>query len=460
MATPATTIRVARIPLGALQSPSQAPSRIFAITRWGLVATLLAAPLAFGAVQPWAWAALLIAAFALLLLWAIGNVRQETLTIHWSLLYLPAALFLALALGQYYAGRTLDAYATREAIFKFVTVLVFFFLAGQLFAQASRAVWSKFGLGITLYAFAVGLFAILQFFTSRNLIYWTVQSKGWTFGPYVNRNDYAGLMEMLIPIAAAYVLSRPREDPQRVLLAFSLCVPLASVMLSGSRGGFIALLVETFVLGWILWRRQSGRSADYLQAMLALAITAAVLLFFWIAPKAIVQRLNQLANVSQTVEVTYGQRKVATIDALHIFRDHPWTGTGLGSFDTVFPRYRTFPTDLGWSHAHNDYAEALAETGIAGGILILLTLFFFFKRAFRNLRRRHRNAAGWIQLGATLGCCGLLIHSFADFNLHIPANAAWFVVLMAIATARGTDSMRDSHPSEVASHSARHRPAC
>jgi len=452
MATPATTIRVARIRLDALQASSQAPSLIFAVTRWGLMATILAAPLAFGAVQPWAWAALLIVAFGLLLLWTIGNVQQGVLTIHWSPLYLPAALFLALSVAQYYAGLTLDPYATRESIFKFVTVLVFFFLAGQLFAKAPKAVWGKFGLGVTLYAFALGLFAILQFFSSRNLIYWTVESKGWTFGPYVNHNHYAGLMEMLIPIAAAYVLSRPREDPQRVLLAFSLCVPVASLLLSGSRGGFISLLVETLTLGWVLWRRQSGRSAGYFDAMLALGITAAVLLFFWMAPNTIVKRLDDLANLTQTAEVSYGQRKLASIDTLHIFRDHPWMGTGLGSFDTVFPRYRTFPTDLGWSHAHNDYAEALSETGVAGGILIIFALILFFKRAFRNLRRRHRSEAGWIQLGATLGCCGLLIHSFADFNLHIPANAAWFVVLLAITTGSGTAWSRDTRPREMANH--------
>ena len=220
-----------------------------------------------------------------------------------------------------------------------------------------------------------------------------------------------------------------------MLLAFGLCVPVASVLLSGSRGGFISLLVETLIFGWILWRRQSRRSAGHMEAMLALGITAALLLFFWMAPKTIVQRLDQLANVTQTAEVSYGQRKLATIDTLHIFRSHPWIGIGLGSFNSVFPRYRTFPTDLGWAHAHNDYAEALAETGVAGGILMLLALGLFFKRAFGNLAQRHRSVAGWIQLGATLGCCGLLVHSYADFNLHIPANATWFAVCAALAIA-------------------------
>ncbi|MEJ2009479.1 MAG: O-antigen ligase family protein [Acidobacteriota bacterium] len=422
-----------KIPPDAADLRGRSPSHIFSITRWGLVAVLLAAPLPFGAVQTWAWAALLIVALALLLLWAIANAQRGILRIHWTTLYLLAALFFILALVQYNGGFTLDRYATRNSIYSLVTSLIFFLLAGQVFREAPTAAWRKLGLVVTLYAFSVGLFAILQFFSGHNLIYWTVKNPGWAFGPYVNHNDYAGLMEMLIPIAAAYVLSRPRADPRRLLLALSLCVPVGSLLLSGSRGGFIALLVEALTLGAILWRQHWGEGSGGFEAMLALGITAVALLFFWMAPNQIVNRLSGLANVTHTAEVTYGRRKLVAIDTLHIFRNHLWIGTGLGSFETVFPQYQTFPAKVVWTHAHNDYAEALAETGAVGGILIVLALVLFFRRAFKDLPERLHDGAGWIRLGAALGCCGLLVHSFADFNLHIPANAAWFAVLAGLA---------------------------
>ncbi len=439
MATSAATTRSIRIPIESLrQVRSQAPSILFSITRWGLVAGLLAAPLAFGAVQTWAWSTLLILSLALLLLCAIANAWQGILRIHWTPLFIPAGLFLALALVQYYGGLTLDRHATRNSIFSLVTDLILFFIAGQLFAKAPKETWKKLGLVVTLYAFSLGLFATIQYFSSDNLIYWIVKSPGWTFGPYVNHNDYAGLIEMLIPIAAAYVLSRPRSDPRQLFLAFGLSIPVASVLLSGSRGGFISLLVETFILGWILWRWHTGESSSYFKAMLALAITGAILLFFWMAPNETVNRLKGLANVAKTVDVSYAQRKLAAVDTLHMFRAHPWIGTGLGSFETVFPQYQTFPTNAVWTHAHNDYAEALAETGVAGAILIVFGLVLFFKRTFGDLYCRLRNEVGWIQLGAALGCCGLLVHSFADFNLHIPANGAWFAVCVALAIVPGT----------------------
>jgi hypothetical protein len=76
----------------------------------------------------------------------------------------------------------------------------------------------------------------------------------------------------------------------------------------------------------------------------------------------------------------------------------------------------------------------LAESGLAGGLLMVVALALFFRLAFMRLGERLRNDAGWIQVGAALGCGGLLVHSFVDFNLRIPANAAWFAVLAAVAT--------------------------
>ena len=116
-----------------------------------------------------------------------------------------------------------------------------------------------------------------------------------------------------------------------------------------------------------------------------------------------------------------------------MFQDHPWVGTGLGSFETAYPRYQSLPSDLVVDHAHNDFAEALSESGVAGGLLILASLILFFTSTFRNLVSQLQSMEGWIRFGAAIGCCGLLIHTFGDFNLHIPANAWWFAFVVSIA---------------------------
>ncbi|HUZ46436.1 MAG TPA: O-antigen ligase family protein [Terriglobia bacterium] len=352
----------------------------------------------------------------------------------WSPLYWPVALFLLLGAVQYFGHLTAGSYGAREALIKLVTDVILFFLAGQLFAGCPDKVWRTLGLVVTAYAFLMGLFAILQFFSSHGLIYWVVKSPGRTFGPYVNHNDYAGLMEMLVPIAAAYVLSRPRSDYQRLLLAFAVCIPVGSLLLSASRGGFVSFLVETLIFAWVLWNGIQAQNSYKPLFIGALGVAAAALFFFWMAPGSVSSRLGSLGNVLHAPEATYGDRMHVAYDSLRIFRDHPLIGTGLGSFGSVFPAYQSFPTNQLYPYAHNDYAQALAETGAIGGLVILGSLVLFFRLAFRNLRDRLEREAGWIQLGAAVGVCGLLVHSFVDFNLHIPANAAWFAVLVALST--------------------------
>jgi O-antigen ligase len=163
------------------------------------------------------------------------------------------------------------------------------------------------------------------------------------------------------------------------------------------------------------------------------AVAGLAALLLAVMPNSGWQRLATIAGLVRKPGVTLENRLTVSRDALTELRDYPLLGTGLGSFNVVFPQYQTFSTDLGWNHAHDDYVEALTETGIVGGLIILSALLLFAWFAFRNLPRRMENLQGWIQLGAALGCCGLLIHSFVDFNLHIPANAAWFAVCAGIA---------------------------
>ena len=487
----------ARVARRAMRVPSFAPVRVT------LVAALLAAPLAFGAVQAWAWGTLAVVAWLLFFLWALACARRGSVRVFWSPLYLPAGFFFLVGVTQFAARVTIDPTATREALVKLSTCLLLFVLAGQIFSEgvspgsqvperAPRDGWGRVGTArgdflssaplrwtLIAYTFFLGLFAIFQFFSSQGLIYWRVPSPGWTFGPYVNHNHYAGLMEMLIPLAIAAALVAFRQDgapgrspaggalkggatsvraarmrgatippgrhPAALVLGFVLLIPIASLLLSASRGGFIALLAEA-LLAVVAIFACGPRPARPVFALLAGAtLLASGLLFGWMAPRHVIQRLVRMGDGTHPPEVEFRARLTAARDALGILRDHPGLGSGLGSFEAAFPRHMSFATDLRWDHAHNDYAELLAETGLAGGAALACALVMFFGLAFRNLRARLRHPAGWMQFAAALGCCGILVHSFADFNLHIPANAAWFAACAAIATKshhRDTEAQR------------------
>lgn len=400
-----------------------------------LLSALCIAPLLLGAVEPWAWPVLTILAVAALASWGVSSIRQGQVRIHWTCLYGLGTLLLALGLAQFLGRMTPDRMATRDALILLATDFIFFFLAGQVFAGQPPNAYRKFGLVVTLYAAVLGLFAIFQAFSSRGLIYWSIRPPAaHVFGPYVNRNDYAGLMEMLIPVATAYAFTRRPGDSRRPLAMFAVAISVASLLLCGSRGGMIALLVEMIAFGVLYLRLNRFPRKRYPAMAGALVLIAGVGLSIWINPGYLSARIESVASFPMAPEVTLGQRLIVTRDTLRIAQDHPWLGAGLGSFRFVFPRYQSFSGNGVWEYAHDDYAEALAETGLAGGLTLLAGLLIFFRTAFGKMRARLASSSGSIQIGCALGCCGLLVHSFVDFNLHIPANAAWFAVCLGVAT--------------------------
>src|SRR4029077_17973335 len=108
-------------------------------------------------------------------------------------------------------------------------------------------------------------------------------------------------------------------------------------------------------------------------------------------------------------------------------------GWGLGTFSIVYPEFRSFYTTFFVNHAHNDYLELLVETGFAGFSIAVWFLVLMFRQAAGKLTNWTETASGAITVAALLGCVGILVHSFLDFNLQIPANATLFYVLCAIA---------------------------
>ena len=417
-----------------LRTETEAARINFSLARSVLLAALLIGPLAFGAVEAWSWSCLILASLLALLFWAVGCVRMGSIRLVWSPLYLPLGMFLLLAIYQYFGHSTLAPSETRECLLKLAADALVFFLVLQLAETTPNRQWRGFGLGVCVYALGMALFAVLQFFSSRDEVYWSVKLPpgNVVFGPYVSHNHYAGLMEMLIPISAGFVFSLGKTPGLRRLLAVAVVVPVAAFLLSGSRGGMISLTVEAMILAIVLWRQGSGHRCSAVVGILVVALLA----FLWMDPGAVSKRLETVFRPSHwSTGADFKSRLAVSLDSLGIVHDHVWLGTGLGSFETVYSRYQSFPSDLDWDHAHDDYAEALAETGLIGGILIVAAAALFLAGAFRNARRSE-SAAEWIQVGAAIGCCGLLFHSFMDFNFHIPANAMWFAACAALARSR------------------------
>ena len=119
-----------------------------------------------------------------------------------------------------------------------------------------------------------------------------------------------------------------------------------------------------------------------------------------------------------------------------MFLRRPVLGWGMGTFPTVYPGYRSFYTNDFINEAHNDYAQLLVESGIFGFGVMLWFLVLLYRHGLPRSRRWEFKWDGAVSLAALLGCTGILFHSFVDFNLQIPANAAVFYVLCALAASK------------------------
>jgi O-antigen ligase len=251
---------------------------------------------------------------------------------------------------------------------------------------------------------------------------------GIPFGPYVNRNHFAGFAELVIPVSLVpLVLGKVRRERWFIVAILAL-VTIGALFLSASRGGILSFVAEIGILTLlILVRRSGGRHVLAGGVVLLLAF----LLVSWLGVRQILERFSSL----QSLEVTVGKRASMRHDAWRIFRDHPWTGAGLGTLPIVFPAYESLYDAKIVNHAHNDYLEMLADTGLAGALCCAWFLGVLFVVSLRLLLLTDNSFAAVLHLSGLVACCGFLVHSLVDFNLHMPGNALLFFLMTLLATA-------------------------
>lgn len=395
--------------------------------RTGLCVLAAFAVLAHGAVEPWSEAVLEIGAAVLLLVWIWNALTAGELKLVWNPLLWPLLGFWLVASFQLILGRTAVPFLTRIELLKYSALLALFFLCVQ--SYRTRAQWRNFVWFLLSLGFAVSLFAILQHFTFNGKLYWVreLQYGGIPFGPYVNRNHFAGLMELLIPPGLAIqILGAERRDQLPLVTLFTL-LPIGALFLSASRGGIISFVAEVGFLAILIVVRR--REKKVLVAA-ALIVTLGAILVSWLG---IGRALDRFAAYKK-LETSEGRRAEMLHDSLRIFRDHPILGTGLGTLQEVFPLYETSYDGLVVNHSHNDYAEALAETGAIGGLCGLVFLFILFWMSWRILNEKGDPRSFAYHSGALVACLGLLVHAGVDFNFHIPSNALIFLLQSALAS--------------------------
>lgn len=409
---------------------------------YGACAILLAGPLAFGAVEPWGILALQVSVTFLLLAWAFRQSKGRELHVIAHPLYPPMLAFTALVALQWITGITAYRHVTYAQMLLYFSYGMLVFVVTQTLRRTSQL--NNLAWFLCAYGAVVATFALIQGLVPSGKLYgiWKPERGGWVYGPYVNHNHYAGLMEMLTPFLLVLAASRFTRGRRKLIVGGIASLMAGTIFLSGSRGGMLAFSLQAVLLVVLLRPRQDNWKQH---AILGVCVALVIGFLVWVGGNEFTKRLASIQSETQQ-ELSGGTRISIDRDCLRMWWARPILGWGLGSFPTAYPQFRSFFTAFFVNEAHNDYLQLLTETGLAGFAIAIWFLVITFRRAWAKLDNWTENVNGSLTVAALLGCVGILVHSFLDFNLQIPANAALFYVLCAVAA---TNPLQESQRRRV-----------
>jgi len=391
--------------------------------------------LAMGAVPTASFLVIQGAVVVAMILWGLRLCISQKPQLLWPPLGWVVLAFTALAIGRYFTA-DIEYVARQELIQVLVCTAVYFIAVNNLYRQEYAQIIS-----FTLIFLGMGIagYAAFQFFTHSNHVWHLITPYvGRGTGTYISPNNLAGFLEMLIPLAFAYVLAGRMKPLLRILLGYAALVMMVGLMVTFSRGGWMACsLALFFLLGVMLTQR--GHRLPAL-ALLVVMLGSGTLF--------VTQYLSKTASYIKRTEVTNDKNQI-DLDlragmwraAEQMWRDNFWFGTGPAHFDYRFREYRPESVQARPDRAHNDYLNLLADWGVIGGIIVLAGMATFaaglwktwrhVRRSENDLNSRNSNRFAFFT-GAAASLLALAVHSTIDFNLHIPANALIGVTLLAL----------------------------
>ncbi|HDZ57888.1 MAG TPA: O-antigen ligase family protein [Pseudomonas xinjiangensis] len=285
-------------------------------------------------------------------------------------------------------------------------------------------------------------------------------------GTYVNRNHLAGYLELTMGCGIGLLMALRAEGRFRwaglfetlmgpkMRLRLGLVIMVIALVMSHSRMGNTAFFASLMLVGgiFVLIDKQNRLRNCLLLASILVIDTLVISQYFGLEQlkeRIVGTRMSDVVVDGVVVEGANEYRGIVYSDALPLALEKPLLGQGAGSFEAVFPRFAGRDVPLHYDHAHNDFLQFFIEYGVLGmlplALFVLTSLFYAFK-AMRQEKSIYRSGVGF---GAALGIIALMIHSFADFNLQIPANAATFVVVCATAMLANYHKVGSSQRSAV-----------
>jgi O-antigen ligase len=290
----------------------------------------------------------------------------------------------------------------------------------------------------------MGVFGLVQYFSGSPDVYWTRHAEASPFGPYFNRDHFAGYMELLIALPVAVIATRHVRGEKRMVYGIAAMFMGVAAIFTLSRGGMISIIAEMIFLAAMSFKRHrsmtSARGHGKARMATGVAAVGAILAaivtgVIWIGAEPVINRIatgDPNSSDLSKAQTFYSVRGEIWENTWTMIRRNPLTGVGLGAYETAYPIYaRENGTQGVTAEAHNDYLEILAVAGVIGGMSALWFIWALFRAIACGVNSPDPLTAA-IALGGGAGLFGLLVHSLFDFNLHLPSHAVVFLFLSAV----------------------------
>lgn len=275
----------------------------------------------------------------------------------------------------------------------------------------------------------------------------STQHQGSATGSFVSRNNFAGYLEMAIALGVGLLVTQILLNKDyyagfraslrnfvftmlsgKARLRVFLALMVVALVLSHSRMGNTAFFASLGICGVVgLWLYRKHHKAKSLALLFGSLIAVDVLILgSWFG-------LDKLAARLETTDTQREERTFVFQDSVNVLHDFWLTGSGAGSYYSIFPNYRDNQSFYFYDFAHNDFLQISIEYGLIGSLFFGLIVVLCFTKAIQAQKQRHTAILKGMGFAAMMGIMSIMIHSSTDFNLHIPANALLFTLLCAIA---------------------------
>jgi O-antigen ligase len=224
-----------------------------------------------------------------------------------------------------------------------------------------------------------------------------------------------------------------RLDAPLAIGVITCLVAGTALLLTQSRGAFVALCAALVAFVWSLRRMALMTSRAFFEATAVLSV-GLVLGVVWLAGEETLGRFTE-ADVHALNRLAYYR---TTWEAIS---DRPLLGTGYGTYADAFRAYNHPGTGTYFlDKAHNTYLQMIMELGWPAAAALYAGLGLLVFRCLQGRSLQGRSAL----YPAVLAACSVLVavHSLVDFSLEMPANAATYALLLGLGCAQAVEAGR------------------